>query len=72
MANAPSLLGTAERVPSSTADAINAESRRELADRLRYYADDPDEIDDRLAELEREWDIERTLESLRDTAGGRR
>ncbi len=26
----------------------------------------PDEIDDRLDEPEREWDIERTLEALRD------
>ncbi|MXV64531.1 hypothetical protein GS429_21140 [Natronorubrum sp. JWXQ-INN-674] len=57
------LPGTAERVPTSTHEAINEQLRQEIGERLQYYATNPDEIDDRLAELEREWDIERTLEA---------
>ena len=54
---------TADRVPTSTSEDVNEQIRREIGDRLWYYADRPDEIDDRLAELEREWDVERTLEA---------
>ena len=42
---------------------VNQRVRRQTGSNLRYYADHLDEIDDRLAELEREWDIERTLEA---------
>ncbi len=31
--------------------------------RLRYYTEHPEEIDQRIDELDREWDIERTLET---------
>lgn len=54
---------TADRVPASTPEDVNERIRQDIGDRLWYYADRPDEIDDRLAELEREWDIERTLEA---------
>ena len=54
---------TADRVPESTPEAVNERLRREIGDRLRYYATNPDEIDGRLEELEREWDVERTLEA---------
>jgi hypothetical protein len=37
--------------------------RAEMAERLAYYADHLDEIDARLYALDREWDIERTLEA---------
>ncbi|TYL38324.1 hypothetical protein CV102_10940 [Natronococcus pandeyae] len=57
------LPGTAQRVPASTSEEINEAIRHETGDRLQYYAEHPEEIDDRLAELEREWDIERTLEA---------
>ncbi|ELY54263.1 DUF2892 domain-containing protein [Natronolimnohabitans innermongolicus] len=57
------LPGTAERVPTSTPEHVNERLREEIGDRLRYYADNPDEIDGRVAELEREWDVERTLEA---------
>ncbi len=57
------LPGTAERVPAQTHEEVNEQLRREMGDRLEYYAVHPDEIDDRLRELEREWDIERTLEA---------
>ena len=54
---------TADRVPESTPEAVNERLRREIGDRLRYYATNPDEIDGRLEELEREWDVARTLEA---------
>ncbi|AXR76557.1 hypothetical protein [Natrarchaeobaculum sulfurireducens] len=56
-------LTTADRVPASTLEDVNERIRQDIGDRLWYYADRPDEIDDRLVELEREWDIERTLEA---------
>ncbi|MFP8951459.1 hypothetical protein ACLI4Z_00615 [Natrialbaceae archaeon A-arb3/5] len=57
------LPGTAERVPTSTDEAVNERLRRELGERLQYYAEHPDEIETRLVELEREWDVERMLEA---------
>ncbi|TYT61912.1 DUF2892 domain-containing protein [Natrialba swarupiae] len=58
-----SLPGTADRVPESTSQTVNERIRRKLGERVQYYAEHTDEIDDRLAELEREWDVERTLEA---------
>lgn len=52
-----------DRVPAHTADEVNRRIARETVDRIVYYADHPDEIDDRLDELDREWDIERALEA---------
>jgi hypothetical protein len=55
---------TSERVPQQTAGRINQEiSRQTAANVARYSAAGPEVIDRRLAELEREWDIERTLEA---------
>ncbi len=54
---------TVSRVSVHTAPSINRRIRREMECRLRYYADHPEEIDERLRELDREWDIERTLEA---------
>lgn len=54
--------GTSERVPANTDQAINERIRRDMEARLTYFAQRPQEIDRRLFELEREWDIERTLE----------
>ncbi len=52
-----------ERVPSSTAPEINREIRQETRQNLAdIVADGRVAINDRLAELEREWDIERLLE----------
>jgi len=54
---------THERVPKHTAAQINAELRRDMDRRLRFYAANPEMIDKRLGELDREWDIERMLEA---------
>lgn len=57
------LPATAKRVPRRTAPEVNDRIRQETARRLQYYAAHPDEIDNRLEELEAEWDVERTLEA---------
>ncbi len=55
---------TVARVPRHTADAANeAIRRRTHEDIARIAAGGPEAIDRRLAELDREWDIERTLEA---------
>ena len=54
---------TTRRVPEHTAAHINRQIERETEASVAYFAEHPDEIDDRLEELDREWDIERTLEA---------
>ena len=54
---------TASRVPAHTAAHINRRIEQEIEASVMYFAEDPEEIDDRLGELDREWDIERTLEA---------
>ena len=57
------LPATATRVENATADAINrriaGQTERSIGDRAAH----PEKIDHRLDELDREWDIERTLEA---------
>jgi hypothetical protein len=58
------LPSTVERVPQHTREAYNqAIRRRTEEDVARVAAAGPAAIDRRLAELDREWDIERTLEA---------
>ena len=53
-----------DRVRAQTKSEINRQIDRELEQRLRFYAvQDKETISERLAELDREWDIERTLEA---------
>jgi hypothetical protein len=60
---------TTSRVPEHTADAVNAQLRKETEDRVAYWASlGPEAIEERLAELDREWDIERALEANAATA----
>lgn len=55
---------TDERVPSHTADAVNLRIARATEERVAILAfAGTDSIDRRLLELDREWDIERVLES---------
>lgn len=55
---------TVERVPQHTAEHVNQEIRRQTEENItRYAAAGPEAIDRRLAELDQEWDIERTLEA---------
>jgi hypothetical protein len=53
---------SSERVRRMTSQTIDQRLRRETEQRLHYYANHPDEIDGRLAALDAEWDVERTLE----------
>jgi hypothetical protein len=57
------MVSTASRVPSHTAHEVNRRIRQETEERIAYFADYPEEIEGRLLELDREWDIERTIEA---------
>ena len=58
------LPGTDERVPRNTRASVNNRIHaRTLHDISRYVGADPVFIDERIRELEREWDVERALES---------
>jgi hypothetical protein len=58
------LPSTVERVPRHTPEAYNEAIRRQTEENVaRVAAGGPAAIDRRLAELDREWDIERTLEA---------
>jgi hypothetical protein len=55
---------SADRVRRNTAETVNERLDREMRIRLRYYAGcDRAEISARIDELEREWDMERILET---------
>jgi hypothetical protein len=55
---------TTTRIPQNTAECINEQIRRETEARVaRTVAAGPAAIDQRLTELDREWDIERTPEA---------
>ena len=57
------LAATLSRVEQNTLAAINRANQREIDRRLQYYAGRPREVPARLAELHREWDIERAIEA---------
>lgn len=60
----PTLSSTAERVASHTVEAINERIRRETDRRVAALArSGPQAMDARLTELDREWDVERWLET---------
>jgi hypothetical protein len=54
---------TAARVPEQTAAAVDRRIEQQIEASVLYFAEHRDEIDRRLDELDREWDIERTLEA---------
>lgn len=54
---------SATRVIENTAEHVNREIVRETERNIAYYREHPEEITTRLAELDREWDIERALET---------
>ena len=55
---------TVARVPNQTSDAVNRQIREETEARIdRLRAAGPMAVSERLAELDAEWDIERTLEA---------
>jgi hypothetical protein len=57
------LPATTTRVERNTRANVNRRIAQDIEKRVRYYAAHPSEIDARLAELDREWDIERVLEA---------
>lgn len=58
---------TAHRVPAHTAPSINESIRRRTAASIAYHAQHPEHINDRLHELDLEWDVERMLETMSAT-----
>jgi hypothetical protein len=63
------LPSTVERVPKHTNQTINEEIRRQTEENVARFQDASDhEIQERLDELDHEWDIERMLEANAATA----
>jgi hypothetical protein len=59
------LPATAERVRQNTADEVNDQIGRQTRENISYYSRaSRQEIDQRLAELDAEWDVERYLETM--------
>ena len=59
---------TVERVPRHTSEDINEQIRQRTEENVTQYAlADKEAIEGRLQELDREWDIERTLEANAST-----
>jgi hypothetical protein len=54
---------SATRVDASTAAAVLDDIDRAITARVEILARDPEGLDDRLAELDAEWDVERVLEA---------
>jgi hypothetical protein len=54
---------TPERVPHHTQESLNRAIQRGINESVRYHSAHPEHIGERLTELDREWDIERTLEA---------
>jgi hypothetical protein len=54
---------TEGRVPANTDPEVNRQIPRPTDNSIRYYSAHRDDIDERLDALDREWDIERTLEA---------
>lgn len=63
----PSLTNQADRVRRHTTAARLEEMDGKTRRNVREFGAKPAEIDDRIAELEREWDVERTLEANAST-----
>ena len=54
---------TADRVEQNSPDEANRKIQSEIQNSVRWHADNPSRIPARLRELDKEWDIERTLEA---------
>jgi hypothetical protein len=64
MENSSFLPGTDERVPRHTAPRVNRKLRASTIESLRRFAGaDKAAVDLRIAQLRKEWDVERTLEA---------
>ncbi len=58
---------TVDRVPANSREEANRRIARDMARSVRWHAAHPQEIGRRLAALDREWDVERTLEANAST-----
>ncbi len=56
------MVATAGRVRRLTTEQVNTGILRDTESRIAYYASHPQEIGQRLGELDEEWDIERVIE----------
>lgn len=54
---------SAKRVSNHTRDSINERISRDTDIRLDFFQQYPEKIDQRLRELDKEWDVERMLEA---------
>lgn len=57
------LTKTSSRISENTSEALNERIARDTDIRLSFYTQYPDKIDQRLRELDLEWDVERMLET---------
>lgn len=57
------LPATRQRVIQHTQEKWNRKIREKIQRSLEYYRAHPDQIQHRLEQLDREWDVERTLEA---------
>jgi hypothetical protein len=55
---------SSRRVADQTRHDVNEQIRQRSEQSVAYFAAHPDQIDQRLDELDREWDIERALETM--------
>ncbi|MCE5278114.1 MAG: YgaP-like transmembrane domain [Planctomycetaceae bacterium] len=55
--------GTAERVQEHSPEEVNEMIREQIRARVRSLSHEIETIDRRLSQIDREWDIERTLEA---------
>lgn len=64
----PDLPGTMQRVKEQTPDAINREIQKNIQANINYFRGrDQAEIEQRIEELNQEWDTERVLEANAST-----
>lgn len=54
---------SATRVTENTSEHVNQEIQQQTEMSIAYYAQHPELIDARLAQLDHEWDVERALET---------
>jgi hypothetical protein len=54
---------TTTRVTMNSTEKMNRRIRQDMEMRIWYYTQNPHKIDERLRELDEEWDMERTLET---------
>jgi hypothetical protein len=57
------ITATSQRVSANTAEAVNERLVEQMARRIVFYQQHPELIEQRLGELDQEWDVERVIQS---------